>query len=73
MGHYNSFVVKIWTNEAEGTFRGYIQHVSTQEGKYFLNLDKMADFIMSHLGPQANHLAERHGAGGSVSGLGDGR
>jgi hypothetical protein len=51
MGHYNSFVVKIWADEMEGTMRGYIQHVSTREGVYFLNLDKMVDFIMNHLGP----------------------
>ena len=50
-GYYNTFVVKIWRDEAEGTMRGYIQHVSTQEYAHFLSLENMTDFIVSHLGP----------------------
>lgn len=60
MGHYDSFVVRIWTREVEGTLRGHIQHVSTQESVSFSNLDKMVDFIMSHLRTPGNHLAEGH-------------
>ena len=51
MGYYNSFVVKIWSDAPGGRVRGYIQHVSSEESSNFLNLDKMLDFIMAHLGP----------------------
>lgn len=51
MGYYNSFVVKVWSDEPGGKVRGHIQHVSSQESSHFLNLDKMLDFIISHLGP----------------------
>ena len=50
-GYYNTFVVKIWQNEAEGTMRGHIQHVSTQEQAHFFGLKNMSNFILSHLGP----------------------
>ena len=31
--------------------RGYVQHVGTQEGTYFVTLDKMSKFMMEHLSP----------------------
>ena len=49
MGQYNSFVVKIWTNEATAKFRGHIQHVGSQDAKYFITTEKMVEFIMNHL------------------------
>ena len=49
MGQYNSFVVKIWTNEATAKFRGHIQHVGSQESTYFVTTEKMVKFIMDHL------------------------
>jgi hypothetical protein len=52
MGQYNSFVVKIWTNEATAKFRGHIQHVGSQEATYFITTEKMVAFIMSHLKAQ---------------------
>lgn len=52
-GYYSSFVVKIWHSEAEGTMRGHIQHVSTQEHAHFFTLGNMSNFILSHLGPPA--------------------
>lgn len=55
-GYYNSFVVKIWRDK--GAMRGHIQHVSSQEHIYFLNLDDMADFIRSHLGPPRESVIE---------------
>ena len=51
-GYYNTFVVKIWC--AEGVMRGRIEHVGTRERRYFMSLDKLADFIMSRLCPPAN-------------------
>jgi hypothetical protein len=55
-GYYNSFVVKIWRDK--GAMRGHIQHVSSQEHIYFLNLDDMANFIRSHLGPPRESVIE---------------
>ena len=51
-GYYNTFIVKIWRNEA--IMRGHIQHVGTKEHTYFLTMEKMIDFIKSRLGPPAN-------------------
>lgn len=53
-GYYNTFVVKIWCDESGGTIRGYIQHVSSQERIYFLNLEDMNSFILKHLEPPTN-------------------
>lgn len=55
-GYYNTFVVKIWRDEAEGIMRGHIQHVTTQEYAYFLSLENMTNFIVSHLGPPPSDL-----------------
>jgi hypothetical protein len=56
VGYYNSFVVKIWTDENEGKVRGNIQHVSSQESSHFLSLDKMLEFIIGHLNPPNGSL-----------------
>ena len=48
MGHYNSFLVKLWTEDEENLLRGYIQHVGTEEDIYFLTWEKMVDFILDH-------------------------
>ena len=58
-GYYNTFVVKIWCDEAEGIIRGHIQHVSTQEQTYFLGLENMTSFIVDHLSPLANDFVIR--------------
>ena len=50
MAHYNSFVVRIWSDD-DGNFHGEVVHVATQEKRRFLNLDRMDEFIMEHLGP----------------------
>ncbi|OGO00137.1 MAG: hypothetical protein A2Y58_06145 [Chloroflexi bacterium RBG_13_51_52] len=55
MGQYNSFVVKIWTNEATAKFRGHIQHVGSQDATYFITMEKMVEFIKSHLGPHPGY------------------
>ena len=64
MGYYNSFVVKIWSDEPGGKVRGHIQHVSSEESSHFLNLDKMLDFIVSHLGPPATPPLQDNGIEG---------
>ncbi len=73
MGYYNTFVVKIWCNEAEGIMRGHIQHVTARDYEYFLSLDSMTSFIVRHLGPPA-HDSVTQDTGGSAlvaEGLGD--
>ena len=56
MGYYNSFVVKVWINDAGDTTRGYIQHVGTQETMHFYDLDKINEFILSHVHLQSGDL-----------------
>ena len=51
-GYYNTFVVKIWSDEI--IMRGSIEHIGTQENARFLSLEKMSDFILSHLCTPAN-------------------
>lgn len=59
MGHYNSFLVRLCTEDGENLVRGYIQHAGTQEDTYFRDWDKMVSFMLSHLGWHVNHqLAE---------------
>ena len=74
-GYYNTFVVKIWRDEAEGIIRGHIQHVSTQEHTYFLSVENMTDFIVSHLGPPSHYSTTQDriqgGAGVVVEDFGD--
>jgi len=55
MSHYNSFIVKFWTDEAIGQHRGQIQHVATRETVYFTSQNEMNEFIRSHLGPPPNN------------------
>ncbi len=54
MGYYNSFLVKVWTEDGEKLLRGYIQHVGTEEDMHFLTWEKMVDFILTHINWQVN-------------------
>jgi hypothetical protein len=54
VGHYNSFLLRIWTEERNDEVRGSIQHVGTQESIYFTSWDKMVDFINNHLSWRIN-------------------
>ncbi len=58
MGYYSSFVVKIWVAEDGRMSRGHIQHVGTRETVHFVTVDKMVEFVMGHLSPSQNYLAE---------------
>ena len=53
MGYYNSFIVRVWTDDIDGPSYGLIQHVSTQEKAYFADQYEMDEFISSHLEPPA--------------------
>jgi len=54
MGYYGSFVVRVWVDETENITRGYIQHVGTQEIMHFRDLDKIKEFITSHVHLQSS-------------------
>ncbi len=63
MGYYNSFLIKVCTEDGENLLRGYIQHVGTEEYIYFLKWEKMVDFILAHINWHLNHQMygdERH-------------
>ncbi len=51
MGHYNSFVVRFWTDRGKGKSRGHIQHVSSRDDAYFVVHKKMNEFIQDHMDP----------------------
>ena len=58
MGHYNTFIVRVWTDGEGGWTRGYIQHVNSQEKAYFTEKEKMDEFIVSHLGSPTDKSAQ---------------
>ena len=47
-GFYNSFVVRIWTNE-QGRVRGLIEHTGTHERLAFLDPEAILPFLRAHL------------------------
>lgn len=58
MGHYNSFVVKVWTEDGDNLIRGHIQHVGTEEDMYFFKWEKVVDFIQAHINWNINQQDE---------------
>ena len=48
MGHYNSFLIRLWTEEGK-EIRGTVQHVGTQESAHFSQWESMLDFMSEHL------------------------
>jgi hypothetical protein len=49
MGNYSSFVVRLWVDSNGAMMRGHIQHVTTQKETFFLDFDKMLDFMNRNL------------------------
>ena len=58
MGHYSTFVVRIWVNSDQRMSRGYVQHVATQKATHFVAFEKMEEFILSHLNPPQDDTYE---------------
>ena len=56
MGYYNTFVVRIWCDDSRELNKGYVQHIYSQEQKYFLDMDDLKDFILAHLSPPIDDL-----------------
>lgn len=48
MGHYSSFILRLWV-EPNGTWRsGFIQHVATRDKRRFSTVSEMLDFITQY-------------------------
>ncbi len=47
MGRYNTFVVRIWSND--GRMHGTIQHTRSRERLAFVEMEEILAFIRSHL------------------------
>jgi hypothetical protein len=67
MGHYDSFVVRVWIDDAEDIIRGYIQHVGTQETMHFYDLNKINEFILRHIHLQPGGLEDERASDDSYS------
>ena len=59
MGHYNSFLIRVWTDQEDSEIRGYVQHVGTQEGIYFTDWEKMVGFVSNHLNWHINQESNK--------------
>lgn len=51
VGHYSSFIVRLWVDSPEGFRWGVIQHVGTQEEHKFNSVADMVEFISKHSAP----------------------
>ncbi len=56
MGYYTTFVVRIWCQGTGELNKGYVQHVGTQEQRYFSGIDDLMGFIQSHLSPPSDDI-----------------
>lgn len=48
MGHYNTFIVRIWS-DGLGDLHGNIQHVGTHDHQTFADPEQILSFIRAHL------------------------
>ncbi len=55
MGYYNTFVVRIWSDE-QGLSRGHIEHVLTHDNLVFGDPLAVVEFIRIHLGPPPSFI-----------------
>ena len=61
--HSNSFVLRIWWEEdAQPIWRGWAQHATTGETRYFRRLSDLLAFVEAYTGP-LTHGAEAVEAG----------
>jgi len=57
VGYYNSFIIRIWSDE-QGRLRGRIEHVASQDYLVFSDPRKVVKFIRSHLGVPPYYLPD---------------
>lgn len=50
MGHYSSFILRLWVDAQDGRRWGLIQHVTTREKCRFSDFSEMLEFIRKHSG-----------------------
>jgi hypothetical protein len=55
-GYYNTFVVRIWQEEAGSVLRGYLRHTATQEEAYFTSIEEMKLFMLKYLSRSVENL-----------------
>ena len=48
MPHYNTFIVRIWSNKSDEQ-HGEITHVASQEKRAFLDLNFVLEFMHEHI------------------------
>lgn len=48
MGHYSSFILRLWVEPRDGLRWGLIQHVATRNKRRFSNMSEMLEFITEH-------------------------
>lgn len=51
MGYYNTFIVRIWTDDGLSLSRGHVKHVGTRDCIWFTYLEQMNEFVADHLTP----------------------
>lgn len=57
MGYYNSFVIRIWSDE-RGRMHGKIEHVASHESLIFLDPEGIVEFICTHLDPPPTYVPD---------------
>jgi hypothetical protein len=57
MGHYNSFVVRVWSS-GTGQLRVTIEHVASHSSQVLLDPAGVVEFIQAHLGPPTYDVGE---------------
>lgn len=58
MGQYQTFIVRIWTDDTASSTRGHIQHIASRRGRYFRDEEKMVRFIRDCLGTAVLPIVE---------------
>ena len=48
MGHYSSFIVRLWVEPSDGLRWGLIKHVASRDKRRFSSLEEMLEFISQH-------------------------
>lgn len=52
VGHYSSFILRLWVEQGEGWHSGLIQHVATRNKKRFSSIEELLEFIVQHSGEE---------------------
>jgi hypothetical protein len=48
VGHYSSFILRLWVEPRDGLRWGLIQHVASRNKRRFSNMSEMLEFITEH-------------------------